>query len=258
MSKNFNGSTDEIAVPTGTIAVLPTTIVAWVRGETRGEGNLGAVLHCASTGGGTILRFANTGTNQWHFIIERVDGITDHSALTTDNAVPFNVWTLVAGSFVAGDGGPRIWLGDLDTPMAEASYTTRANAAGGTSDDNITNVEIGENAGNGHFDGDIAHLSIWEGVLSLDELNMLRIFPYAPMHKFSGKTLKAYWPLWESAAATALDHTGNGWNGTVTGTAVAEEPPFAFTRRGLRPAIVTPAAGWGRLLGQQRNRLVGV
>ena len=161
-----------------------------------------------------------------------------------------DVWTFVGITYSESDG-VRIYRGTLSTPMVELSYVSRTVGVGATlaCDGNliIGNRSASSTLAPRH---NIAHVSLWDQILTVEHMNLLRIFPYAAAHRFSVGgggagtvvNLKSYHPLTESAAATALDHSGNGNNGTVTGMALAADPPFAWTRRGLHRMIVTPAA----------------
>jgi hypothetical protein len=62
--------------------------------------------------------------------------------------------------------------------------------------------------------------------LNATQQDQFRIRSYAPRTSISGCALKGYWPLWGSDATSALDHSGNGSNGTVTGTTVGVGGPF--------------------------------
>jgi len=117
---------------------------------------------------------------------------------------------------------------------------------------------IGSAGASGEFYlGRIGMVSIFNAALSLDQLNRLMILSFAPFHKFGTTVLNGHWPLWESAAATALDHSDRGNNGTVTGTTVAEEPPW-MTRYGTRVSIVTPAAAGAAVTQPYRKFYHGV
>jgi len=160
-----------------------------------------------------------------------------------------DVWTFVGITYSESDG-VRIYRGTLSTPMVELSYVSRTVGVGATlaCDGNliIGNRSASSTLAPRH---NIAHVSLWDQILTVEHMNLLRIFPYAAAHRFSvGGTvvnLKSYHPLTESAVATALDHSGNGNNGTVTGMSLVADPPFAWTRRGVRAVIVTPGAAAG-------------
>lgn len=269
MSRDFNGTTDliDLGSPAGLDDILPITIAMWARPDTMGEANFGRLFDTAASvapqAGYRFFFGDGAGANRITFN----GGYTTTDFISNNNAdVSTAVWQFFAATFKEGDGGARLWKGTLSAPVAEMTYVTRTAEAGTRRSDAANNKVIGNRpAADRTMDGLLAHPSVWNQVLTVDQLNLLRIFPYAPMHRFSVGgtvvTLKGYWPLWESAAATALDHSGNGNNGTVTGTSLAEEPPFAFTRRGVRQVIRTPAVvGAPKFLPEQLGLrpLVGI
>ena len=186
------------------------------------------------------------------FGLEGPIGSTNGQAFGINGTLTYSAWSFVAVSYASGDGGPRCYVGTQSTPVAQVTYTTisgwgRQDVVTPSTDDTQSG-RIGNRAGvDRTFDGRIEHTSMWDQVLSTDQLDVLRLRPYAPFHRFatSGGTvinLKGYYPLTESAAATCLDHSGNGNNGTVTGTTVGASAPYLWTRRGPQATIWTPAA----------------
>jgi len=154
-----------------------------------------------------------------------------------------------------GTNAPKLYKGTLSTPVAEMSYSSQTVGSGSQGSDAALTAYIGNRgAVDRTFDGLIEHESLWDGDLSNGgtetwRLDALRLCPYAALHRFSvGGTLinlKGYYPLGESAASVCLDHSGNGNNGTVTGTTVGASAPYLWTRRGAQATIWTPAAVGG-------------
>lgn len=261
MSKTFGGvSSDVIDVGGATALNLGSTytICGWIYPTGGGGGNFGRI-YTKTTNSGLYSSFffindVTTGTNAVDMNGPNFATATGGS-VSSDNSVPQNTWSYVAGSFVAGDGGPRLWIGSLATPVAEASYRTRGAESGALTGDNTSNAKLG-NRGDGtrNFAGRLAHVSIWDNVLTLAHHEQLRMLPRAVRHRFTtGGTvinLKGYWPLDESVASTCLDHSGNGLTGTVTGTTVDAEPPQLRPLHGALDAIytITPAATPGKSL----------
>ncbi len=242
MSRDFNGTSDGIDLGTFTV-VPPCAWWCWTKRQGNGEGGLGALMGGGSApGGGTFFRKAITGTNRIQVGLESPLSIVDAGALSADGVFPPDVWLFLAASFAAGDGGPRIWAGGPATTVAEVSYTSREDATL-LDCEGIIDPDIGRHPTlpSMRYDGLIGHSGVMDGVPTAEQFDRLRIFTYATMHKFGTLTLKGYWPLSESVASVSLDHSGQERHGTVTGTTVAEEPPFVWTRRGVRAALRTPA-----------------
>jgi len=196
------------------------------------------MLFATNNSAGTATFYAS----DYHY-----DGYTA-TARASNSSLVLNSWFFVAGSFLAGDSGPRLYKGSLSAAVAEASYATRVAETGILVSDAAESSVLGNRVNADRtFDGVIEHVSVWDNALSLAQLEALRLRPYAPFHRFATAAgvlinLKGYWPLTESAAATCLDHSRNGNNGTVTGTTVGASAPYLWTRRGAQATIWTPAA----------------
>lgn len=179
-------------------------------------------------------------------------------------AEPFDptLWDFYATTFVPGDGGPRVYAGDLNTPVAEApSYLIRT-AEGGdpgqhppdvvlsnglivnaTSPPHLGDWTIGgpqvgviRSLSVTPFNGRIGGVSAFTGVLTLAQIDRVRrlqgrVLPSA-LVDLGGPAPFLSLPCDESPGnGVALDYSGNGQDGLVIGNPVASTRP-AFELRG--------------------------
>ena len=217
----------------------------WVNAVNAGENNLGRIFDK-----GTLLWFCNH-VDLAYGISVIIDNTPGNQTLSSANAIVLGTAQAFAVTHGANATAPRLWRGSLSIAMAELGYAFSRTAT--MSDNSGSALSIGNRASDTArtWSGTIEHLSLWDEVLSLAQLDALRLRPYAPLHRFATAAgvlinLKGYWPLTESAAATCLDHSGNGNNGTVTGTTVGASAPYLWLRRGatwvVRPAGAAAAA----------------
>ena len=75
------------------------------------------------------------------------------------STIVLNMWQFVASSWVAGDGGIRLWRGTLTTPVVELVYNTRTDGTGSNAVDTSDDLIIGNFLGGTRtFAGLIEHL----------------------------------------------------------------------------------------------------
>jgi len=272
MSRDFNGTTDLINL--GSPAALddiggvdgPRTVAAWIYPTGWGEGNYGRIWDKGTFRTAGWFFYLKNDAAPLASILLVIGATGEAQATAVANTIVLNVWQFVAGTWVGtvGTNAPKLYRGTLSTPVAEVSYASTNLGSGTQGSDAALEGFIGNRgAADRTFNGPIEHPSVWDNALSLAQLDALRLRPYAPFHRFATAAgtvinLKGYWPLTESAAATCRDHSGNGSNGTVTGTTVGVNAPYLWTRRGAQATIWTPAAA-GRIwsLAGRGGGLVG-
>ncbi|MFQ5788418.1 MAG: LamG-like jellyroll fold domain-containing protein, partial [Thermodesulfobacteriota bacterium] len=87
----------------------------------------------------------------------------------------------------------------------------------------IQDVDIGERSDGGfNYDGILSDCAMWSVVLSDAEINALS--NGIPPKVIRPDSILGYWPLYGSHSPEP-DWSGNGENGTITGTAKAEHAP---------------------------------
>lgn len=119
------------------------------------------------------------------------------------------------------DSDQKIFMGDLRTPIAEASsYTTQTVGSGHNSDAGVTLV-LGNNvAHNRVLKARMAHYSFWNYRLSLGELKQQQFMPRVRAGCLDFKHLGF------NGLGSQADYTGKGHAGTVTGCSVADHVPL--------------------------------
>lgn len=145
MARSFNGTNSRI---TGTLASAFTsdadwTVGAWFFPTNNGEGNNGALMTIWTAANAAILgawRFA-TGTNFRGIVVHST---TFAETTTSGNPVATGQWNALFCTYRASDKTVRIYVGDLDTAVAEASYSAQT-AGVGTPTANPVNIILGNN-----------------------------------------------------------------------------------------------------------------
>jgi hypothetical protein len=250
MSKLFNGSADLVTVTQQTainnVGGSPgsRSAFAWIWLNSYGEFSpdpirQGRIFDKNASGGGWVFQTYNDPVLGLLAALQAsLGGTTSGRAYAASNTLRLREWFAVAVTYKPADGGPRLWVGTERVPMAEVTYSTMTNTTRqdvvGYASDAAQNLIIGNQAAaDRSFDGRQAHLSLWEPDLSLAQLDALRL---DSTQTLAGATRHAYWrmPLTD-AANVCLDTSGNGNNGTVTGTAVAADPVTVVTPQAAFP-----------------------
>lgn len=227
MSRSFDGVDDVINL-SNLSAFTDWSMFAWVyplsRGEGGGAGSSDNARIMAINAEVRALFWVGDDGAGGIYLQGRQGYATTPADATSSTLLPLNQWSFVACTFTLADVTTRLYLGDVDTPVAECAYTSQV-AGVGTRDTTLTDVCIG-NRGPASlirtWDGRITRAGFLAGVASLPQLERLRL----GAHPVQQGGLRFYLPLDSPTAATARDLSGNGNNGTVSGCTVAEDPPI--------------------------------
>jgi hypothetical protein len=179
-----------------------------------------------------------------------VDRVTAPAlAESTAAAYSANAWLFIAVAYNTSVA-PQIYTGTLTTSAAEVSYNSQDAGSGATGDNNANNQFVGAfGAGTtGNPNADIAWVGIWNRKLSSGEIAAQQFRPRVT----SGSVLFTHYGY--NGLSTQPDWSGNGNNGTVTGTppgAADHVPlgPFFGADVGYVPYVVAAPAG-GSILRQ--------
>lgn len=225
MAKDFNGTTSRI---TGTLASAldadaDFTVGGWFNPDTTGEGTNGALLSLYTAADAAIvlaLRFA-TGTN---FKAILVHATTSADSVTTGNPVATGQWNAVFATYRASDNTMRIYVGDLDTPVAEVSYGTQTVGVGTPTAGGV-NVIVGNNSGQTWtHDGRIESPFIVPWEMRLDEMERFRHGDMSVLYE------RATPPTFHaSLQSTAVDLAPARTALTESSVTAAENPPVALS-----------------------------
>lgn len=247
-------NTDRVNCGSGTTLdnLTALTLMAWVY-PTSNVSNKGIVNHFqGAADSGWELYTADALGN---IALEWAGDTYCFGQSTTTPLSSLNTWAFLAGcaTFTAK---PRLYTGTLAALASEVTYDVVYTAGITRHDDAARNLMLGNKdtaATNLAFTGRIAWVGVWNRELALGEVQAQQFAP----HVTSGCV--GFFHLGFNGTGTQADWSGNGNNGTVTGATVAAHvplrPPFGG-RAGWRGNYKTPAAGWGRLLGQKRFRRV--
>ena len=233
MSRSFDGLAGSITA-TGTLldnlAVWGWT--AWMQARTDGQGGAGRIAIKGVdrkaffvTGGGSLSATIST------------NGTARSASSVAGVVLPFSTWRFVAFTYATGDGGPRLWVGSLETPVSEVSYTARSDGTGANTSESATVFRMGNrNTGDRTFDGLLEQVTVWvptSGVTAA-KLEQLRTCTFPPaLETELGWSCRGAWRLAESE--TAPDLSANGYTGTITSATAAVGVPLGVMReRGIR------------------------
>ena len=149
-------------------------------------------------------------------------------------------WCAVAAiwDMAGANGDQRMFHGDLATPFAEvAAYSLQRVGSGTPTDVSGSSLIVGNNPlGALPFDGKIGFIALWNRRLSLTELIAQQLHPSVT----DGCVLFSYLGIGNT---TEADWSGNGNQGTVTGTTLFPNAPLlpwygGFS--GYRGSIISP------------------
>lgn len=230
MARQFDGIDDVIAAAITAMDSGDWTIAVWVNPTSAGEGSGGVFVQIETSGGGIRQRFRFPVAGRTVQALQSYTGGAGNAVTTTTNTLPTAAWSLVVATFRASDKMCRVYIGDLDSPMVEASYS--AQVAGGTTRGTAGTVaNIGNNSATSATQvGSLGQVAIAAREWSLDEMEAFRL----GVRPVNSGAMRGFWPLDSPTAAQAEDLSGNGANGTVTGAVVSEDPPVPL--------------GWGEMV----------
>lgn len=164
---HFDGIDDVVNTGSGsTLDNLPaTTISAWIKPNTLGEGALGRIIQ-KGTGVATGFRFLLQANNALSFAVDYTT--TDLSRTTANSVFTLAVWThvLVTWTGSATATNIRIYINGVET-----RYGTTRNGVGARTNDAALSLYIGnESGGTGTFDGLMDDVRVYNRVLSASEI----------------------------------------------------------------------------------------
>ncbi len=241
--------------------LVPCTYAVWIYPDT------------INTSNRKIISKRVNGSNSFEWTVtdvfdgsrpESINAGWAHSGGGGNSASVANVLTVGAWNFEAvtfdGTNAPRLWHGDLSTIVSEVSYFSQNAPSGGLGDDSSASFVVGRRGITTNFLGRIAWLGAWGAELTLGQLKALQFRP----RLFEGNC-----KLFVHYGPGAVDLSGLGSNGTITGATVADHVPlgprFGFDlarpnwaalpffenrhaiEQGMKPL---PAAGMGGVLVQ--------
>jgi len=226
------------------------SISAWIRPQTRGEGNAGAIVSKRVAGNnGWVFGFSSGVTNSLQFLEEHntsnffVECTANTVRMTTSNHVVFTT----TGAYTRA--GSNIYVNTVSTKDGAAG----SDGAGGSSGDASQNLFIGNLAADANtFNGDIVYLALFKKVLSNNEIQLIyggnRTPKPLPGSLFDADLI-SYWAMSEDGAGVVNSSPGyvkdtggiNTNNGTQSGDPVyVQNWGNALSVNNLRPRVFAP------------------
>jgi hypothetical protein len=195
------------------------SMCAWAKVDFTATGGSGGEIASNWDGQGFLLDARNYAAgNDYELLFCYTQGSTSGNAKSADYSIVDNEWTYVCCVQQSSDDKWDPYVnGVLDesggTPVPVSSCA----------DDSGNNGRIGNRPDESNdIDGEIAYVQFWTRNISAEEVNQSMHCPGSVT-----KDLLAYWPLTDSG--TQYDQSGNGNNGTNSGTAASTDGPPVST-----------------------------
>jgi hypothetical protein len=234
MSLDFTGSTSGV-VYTPTLGdsiddLTAFTYLMWIRADSSATSPQTYLMKGTGGTGRKSLERLFGDVDDFEAIVMR--GGTNASTKTTGVNKPINDWFFVALTYDETDGA-RIFTGDLNTPVSEASYSSRTVGSGPTNSDATLPITVGNREDFGEPTlGRIGTFQLVSKRLSLAEIQALQFTIQ------NTPETELLYNMGSSGIATQVDLSGNGYNGTITGLTQADAvplpSPFGFAESGIR------------------------
>ena len=149
------------------------------------------------------------------------------SANSAGNILTADTWHIVGFTFDGTD--TACFLGDRDNPIAETAYDgNETSGSGSQRSDASWDILVGNvTAFSIAWQGDIAWVGHWNRVLTIGQMISQQYHP----RRTSGCVQFTHYGY--NGLVSALDLSGEGLHGTITGCAVTDHPPIrsAYRRR---------------------------
>jgi Concanavalin A-like lectin/glucanases superfamily len=220
VARQFNGSSDQISVgnPTAVQITGDLSSSIWLYlASGFSSGFNSCIGKWDNSSGRTYLIGLDGNDNYAFFAIGQLNNGFASSANSTQNVSYFvGGWHHLAGTFKASTGEGIVYVDGIASGTVSSGYS---GVGGGNQ-----NFIIGNQSGGGSpfFNGKLAEGALWNAVLSPNEIASLASgsLPY----QIRPLSLAGYWPLY-GVASPEPDLSGNGNNGTLTGTTYTNHPP---------------------------------
>lgn len=209
--------------------------------------------YCGKGSGVTRKQLLNPGnTAVFQSEVRTTAGIYSTAADHANFATSFTTgkWLWIADTYdLDVNASGKLYCGDLSNQVAEPSaYTTQVGTAGTAGDDSAGNLLIGvDGDGDATLDGNVALYAQWNRVLSLSELRQQQV--YDPVVTSGLAVFMHLEPIDDgSPTGTQTDLSGNGNNGTATGTTFFAHPNLSHIRTPSAVALALAGIAPARVL----------
>lgn len=228
MARNFNGTSDLITVPAVSnaldISSGPMTVSLWMYPTSVGtEHDPMAKWGASGPGQNFLIALGSpslSAANQLGFVVGRLAPITGvFGAIAT--AITANAWyqvTLAVDANAKYSGSPVAIFSLAGAASGSNVQAFRENRTAGGVNLNIGGQQVTIPT----FAGRVAQAAMWNTVLSTYEVGALQA-GVSPS-RIRPQSLVGFWPLYGTSSPED-DLSGHAYNGTLTGTTVATQPP---------------------------------
>lgn len=231
---------DNLTVGTYAMWCYPTSLVSGNPLMTKGTlGVTGFNFRLNGTVGDIELRIARTVTTAF---------------VSKNLPLVVNTWCFVAVAWNTGVSPvAHLYGGNLTATVSECTYSSSIDGSGSW-DDSALDVLIGQNSSlTSAFNGRIGWTGIWNRALSLGDLRRLqdRTQTISTSSDTASNLLNIH--LGYNGTGTQPDWSGNGNNGTLTGTSISNHIPlgplFGYDTMDLYKTASVPSFLRGRMIG---------
>lgn len=222
--RDFNGTTDLISFTS--IAQTTVTMCGWAYVDAAGDSDFPRVFDTPAYqlyfGKDTTTPLSGDDNTLKFSSIRTIDGVWNTPASSHANGK----WIHCAVTYDSADtaNDPLLYLNGVSQVVAEQTLPV-----GGQADNSGTGT-MGNNAAQTRsLDGKLAHLHVYNRILSPNEINQVMRIPGSVRAGLQG-----YYPLWGGTPES--DYSGNNRPGTLTGTTlVSNGPPVSSVFVPQRP-----------------------
>lgn len=221
MSRLFDAVDDGIDLTMTAIDTGDITVGCWCYPTGAGESSNGTILQVNNGTPAVVLRFAfQDASRHLRAELQQSGGVGGISH--SNETLALSTWAVIVATYRDSDDKWRLYIGDLDSVVAECTYSLQQ-ARTGTRLTGGTAAYIGKDGSGGRtWDGRISHVFHEAREWSIDEIERFRQ-GFVPVQSGS---LRWYLPLTSPTVTQNEDLSGNGANGTVNSTpTLAEDPP---------------------------------
>lgn len=229
MSLDFNGTTSVVTADITAVDTGDWTQGAWVYPDSVGEINLGCIQNSETPGQlyRTHLLYDSSTTRKWY--CEQQFSTTDARAYSA-TLLPLNQWSCVFAKYTDSDKKIYLYIGDLDSPVAEVTYNEAQVAGVGTRGTGATKWTVGSRLDTAiTWDGAISRPFFDNRAWTTDEMEMFRQ-GHIPVNTTTN-TLRVFFPLDSANNTTTIkDLSGNNAHATnIASVSYREDPPISVS-----------------------------
>jgi hypothetical protein len=167
-------------------------------------------------------------------------GTTNASYTTNNCGLTINTWWFIAATYDEADGTQsiHIYCAPLGTVVTERTYSVSTVGSGASFGESNNDLYVGNRtAATAAFQGRICQMGHWNIKGTEAQIQVQQAIPQPMMGSTMAKIFVHYAPF---GTADAIDWSGNGYNGTITGATASTHCPVPLGPG--TPAVLSLAA----------------